>query len=117
MKPNRLLLLLPLSALLLGACAHTNTLTDHSTGRQLQIYKSDGARQCEGAGMSPEAMLAQLQGITVYSASKQILPNRMYPAVCGGGTGSINVYTIDSHQLPAAEARGFQVFLPARSTP
>ena len=73
------------------------------------MFKSDGSRQCEGGGISPEAMKSQLQGIRVYAAEKQVLRGMMFPAVCGGQTGSINVYTIAEQDLSEAGKRGFNI--------
>ena len=95
-------------SLLLTACTHSDGL--QSAGQHhIQIYKSDGARQCEGGGISPEAMRSELQGIRVYAAGKSILRGVMFPAVCGGGTGSINVYTIAAKDQAEAQKRGFVV--------
>ena len=54
-------------------------------------------------------MKSQLQGIRVYAAEKQVLRGMMFPAVCGGQTGSINVYIISGRDLPEAEKRGFSI--------
>ena len=66
---------------------------------------SDG--QCEGAGISVQEMQKELSGIRVYGAEKSALQDVMFPAVCGGGTGSINVYTIAKADVKQAQARGF----------
>ena len=97
-------------SLFLAACASAqNTQT-------IQIYKLDGARQCEGEGISVAAMQAELAGIGVHAAEKSHLPDVMFPAVCGGGTGSINVYNIDAQQRGQAEQRGFAL-LPVATSP
>ena len=97
-------------SLFLAACASAqNTQT-------IQIYKLDGARQCEGEGISVAAVPLKKEGIRVHAAEKSHLPDVMFPAVCGGGTGSINVYTIDAQQRRQAEQRGFAL-LPAAATP
>ena len=97
-------------SLLLTACA---SLSGSPT---VQVYKLDGARQCEGEGISVAAMQAELAGIGVHAAEKSHLPDVMFPAVCGGGTGSINVYTIDAQQRGQAEQRGFAL-LPVATSP
>ena len=61
-------------------------------------------------------MQAELVGIRVHAAEKSHLPDVMFPAVCGGGTGSINVYTIDAQQRGQAEQRGFAL-LPVATSP
>ena len=78
-------------------------------GDRIQVDQYDGSRQCADAGMSVQDMQVQLQGITVYAAAKGQLPGVVFPAVCGGATGRINLYTIDAHQRGAALARGFAV--------
>ncbi|WP_373747428.1 hypothetical protein [Neisseria dentiae] len=101
------------ASVLLAACVQTSGTAKPETNPQaeerVQIYKSDGSRQCEGGGISPEAIKSQLQGIRVYAAEKQVLRGMMFPAVCGGQTGSINVYTIAEQDLPEAEKRGFSI--------
>ena len=99
--------------LLLTACSHSGDL-QRSHQQHIQIYKPDGARQCEGGGISPEAMQSELQGIRVYSARKSILSGMMFPTVCGGITGSINVYTIAAKNQAEAQQRGFSV-LPQKN--
>ena len=96
---NKLIALI-LSATL-AACAAV------SDGQTIQVYKLDGARQCEGAGISVQEMQKELSGIRVYGAEKSALQDVMFPAVCGGGTGSINVYTIAKADVKQAQARGF----------
>ena len=95
---------------LLAACAGL------SGSPTVQVYKHDGARQCEGEGITVASMQAELAGIRVYAAEKSHLPDVMFAAVCGGDTGSINVYTIDAHQRRSAEQRGFAL-LPAAKKP
>ncbi|MDO5638484.1 MAG: hypothetical protein Q4G28_01275 [Neisseria sp.] len=87
----------------LSACANL------SDGQTVQVYQSDGSRQCEGAGVSPEEMQRELDGIRVYAAEKSHLQGVAFPAVCGGATGSINVYTIDAAEQEEAAKRGFNL--------
>ena len=91
----------------LAACAAV------SDGQTTQVYKLDGARQCEGAGISVQEMQKELSGIRVYGAEKSALQDVMFPAVCGGGTGSINVYTIAKADVKQAQARGFALLPPS----
>lgn len=96
--------LIPLTILTaLTACTHL------SDGYTVQVYKSDGSRQCEGAGLSAEIMQQELDGIRVYAAGKSVLQGVAFPAACGYGTGSVNVYTIDAKRQAEAEKRGFNV--------
>lgn len=76
---------------------------------RVEIYKSDGSRQCAGAGIEPQTMATELDGITIYDSRKDQL-DRMYPSVCGGATGSVNVFTIDKADLEKAQRLGFELF-------
>lgn len=76
---------------------------------RIEIYKSDGSRQCQGGGIDPDTMAKELDGIAIFDARKDTL-DRMYPSVCGGATGSVNVFTIDKADLEEAKALGFEVF-------
>lgn len=80
--------------------------TNRST---IEIYKSDGSRQCAGAGIEPQTMATELDGVAIYDSRKDQL-DRMYPSVCGGGTGSVNVFTIDKADLEKAQQLGFEIF-------
>lgn len=77
--------------------------------KRIEIYKSDGSRQCQGGGIDPDTMAKELDDIVIYDARKDTL-DRMYPSVCGGGTGGVNVFTIDKADLDKAKALGFEVF-------
>lgn len=76
---------------------------------RIEVYKSDGSRQCAGAGIEPQTMVKELDGIAIYGSRKDQL-DRMYPSVCGGGTGSVNVFTIDKADLEKATNLGFEIF-------
>ena len=92
----------------LAACAHTA-----SSAAQVQVYRSDGSRQCEqDSGSDTETMQALLEGagIRVYAARKGHLRDMAVPDVCGGATGSVNVYTIDAAQTAQAQAQGFALW-------
>lgn len=97
-------LILPAICAILTACA---SLPDAAA--RVEVQRHDGSRQCYGGGISPEAMQAQLHGIRVYAARKDVLHGMAFAAVCGGGTPNINVYTIAADDLALAEQRGFQL--------
>ncbi|XXQ67308.1 hypothetical protein ACKLNO_06560 [Neisseriaceae bacterium B1] len=97
-------------ALLLAICFQAACVSTPSGAAHVDVYKSDGARQCQGVGVSPEAMQTQFNDIKVYAARKDHLRGMMFAAVCGGMMGSVNVYTIDKKALPQAEQLGFAVF-------
>lgn len=84
-------------------------MAKESLANRIEIYKGDGSRQCQGGGIGPDTMAKELDGIAVYDSRKDQL-DRMYPSVCGGGTGSVNVFTIDKVNLDKAKALGFEVF-------
>ncbi|SUA36663.1 Uncharacterised protein [Neisseria zoodegmatis] len=93
----------------LTACAHPNH-ADGANSRYIQVYKHDGSQQCYAVrGISPEKMANELQGIRIYASGKHVLTGVMFPAVCGGVTGSVNVYTIDAKDRSKAAQRGFHV--------
>ncbi len=99
---KRCLMLLPV--LCCAACASAV-----SDGHHVQVFKHDGSRQCEGRGLAVAEMQKELDGVKVLSAGKMVRQDVMFAAVCGGGTGRVNVYTIPASSLSAAEARGFRL--------
>lgn len=74
----------------------------------LQVFKSRGSVQCGDRGTAPELMRAELEraGVRVLSAACGS-DGRMYPAVCGGATGEINLFGIDAGDGERARALGF----------
>ncbi|MCP2039835.1 hypothetical protein L1281_000405 [Neisseria sp. HSC-16F19] len=102
-------IMLLLGTAMLAACAHTAPATD----ARVQVYRSDGSRQCETEGAtSPQLMQRVLEnaGIRVYAARKDHLRGMAFPAVCGGATGSVNVFTIAADQAAWAQAQGFALW-------
>ncbi|MDO4694875.1 MAG: hypothetical protein Q4A62_09730 [Eikenella sp.] len=104
MKTHRILAVTALLAALAGCRAADDTV---------EVYRSDGARQCEGNGISLEAMQPMLGDIPVYAARKDHVYAETYPEVCGAPMSSVNVYTINRAHWPQAQARGFLHFPPA----
>ncbi|MGL5468036.1 MAG: hypothetical protein ACRDCT_07575, partial [Shewanella sp.] len=100
-------------AFLLVMMLQTACTTTPTIPTQIDVYKSDGSRQCqkenENTSGSLMNMQNQLANIHVYAAHKDYLRNVMFPTVCGGSTGSVNVYTINSTDLAKAQQRGFQL--------
>lgn len=74
------------------------------------IYKYDGSVQCSQQAISLQAMEIDLvhAGIQVFEMRKAS-DNRLYPAVCGGKTGRMNVYSIKSSDLTRAQQLGFRL--------
>ena len=79
----------------------------------VQVVKQRGSLQCGDGGVSPITMRKTLEiaGVQV-DAARCGTDGRMRPAVCGGGTGELNVFDIASGDLPKAQALGF---VPLRS--
>jgi hypothetical protein len=80
-----------------------------------KVFKYDGSVQCTNPGISVEDMAAELTGagIEVLCGQKGS-DGYAYAAVCGAGTGGINVYTISVDDLADVEALGFA---PVRDLP
>ncbi len=76
----------------------------------VEVFKSQGSRQCENNGVPLAEMQRQLQmaNIPVTNASCGT-DGRMYPQFCGGADGKINVFSIPSDAVNAAVAQGFGV--------
>lgn len=88
----------------LSACKHDAALPSYE-----KVYKYDGSVQCERSGVELNVMAAELihAGIDVICSQKgHDGMNRA--AVCGGGTGNINIYKINRVNLPAAESIRFE---------
>jgi hypothetical protein len=75
---------------------------------EAKVFKYDGSTQCNNDGIPLKKMAQELTagGIDVICAQKAS-DGMMYPAVCGGGTGAINVYLIHKENVQDAEALGF----------
>ncbi len=73
-----------------------------------KVFKYDGSTQCNNDGIPLKKMAQELidGGVDVICAQKAS-DGMMYPAVCGGASGVINVYLIHPENLPDAEALGF----------
>lgn len=85
-----------------NSSANTNISTE-------KVSKSDGSIQCSpGSGTALDVMALELTnaGIDVI-CSQQGYSGMAFPAVCGAGTGALNIYTIHSANLPDAEALGY----------
>lgn len=81
---------------------------DRPCNETTKVFKYDGSRQCENNGIPLDVMAQELIGGGVDVICSQKGSNGMaYPAVCGAGTGAINVYLIHQENLSDAEALGF----------
>ncbi len=74
-----------------------------------KVYKSDNSKQCQGGGIPLNVMAQSLvpAGIDV-SCSQKANTGLMYAAVCGGISGSINVYSINKNYVASAVTLGFK---------
>lgn len=113
--PIRLLTLFPL---VLAACTSTqqqpeskwNVKAKTSTDARVWVRKSDGSRQCEGAGkITPKSAANELAkaGVMVYLA-RAGSDGRMYTSVCGAPTGKTVDLEISGNDIQKATALGFQ---------
>jgi hypothetical protein len=76
----------------------------------LKVFKSKGSIQCEPqTGIPPETMRSELEkaGITVKSFGCGV-DGLMYPAVCGGANGAINIFEIPQSKALKAASLGFR---------
>lgn len=101
-------------ATLLSACGGDESSSGSSLKliepNQAKVFKSDNSIQCEEGGRIPlEEMRQELAkaGIDVICA-QEAHDGFGRPAVCGAGTGNINVYVIHSSNIPDAEALGYR---------
>ena len=95
--------------MLLTACQAQDTKPQNMTAAgSIMVYTSAGALQCDykGKPVSETAALLSDNGVTVIASSCGSLM-MMYPSVCGGATGDINMHEISSAQLSEAQALGF----------
>lgn len=105
----RTLLFCVLLVACLFACSNDNNPVSN-TGVSTLIYKYDGSVQCDHFSISVEEMRAELNlvGIAVLDSYKSS-NGWVYPTVCGGGTGKINVFEVYSGALPEALDIGFKI--------
>ena len=104
MKKSTTYIALISTCLLFSACKHTS-----SSSPYIKVYKSDGSIQCENTGVELNTMALELTnvGIDVICAQKGH-DGLMRAAVCGADTGNLNIYEINSVNLPDAEPLGFK---------
>lgn len=93
-----------------SACASTPCREPQAT-THVFVAKSDGAKQCEGKGIAPEKMEADLKDIKVFSKSNQS-DGLMRTAVCGASSGRFNVFEIEAKDLEKAKTLGFKEWKP-----
>lgn len=92
-----------LGAALLAACTST------PSAAALRVVRATGGHQCEGGGLTVDAMRRQLEDAGVRVRSAQCATDgRMRPAMCGAPDGRLGVFEIDAASQAAAAALGFQ---------
>lgn len=76
----------------------------------VEVYRYQGSRQCEGGGVSLASMQQQLQmsGVVVKNSACG-MDGRMYPAFCGGADGKINIFTVSADTTNLALGQGFSL--------
>lgn len=76
---------------------------------EINVYISNGKRQCEKNALPIETTKGYLinAGIGVSAQSCGLLNGLVYSSVCGGSTGQVHVFTIDQSQLDKAKSLGF----------
>jgi len=101
---------LTLSVLIIISGCNESELADEGDN-DIDVYISTGELQCQGNGLSISLTKSYLQeaGIEVKAESCGSLTLLDYPAVCGGGTGKLHVFTIDNSDSQAAENLGFTI--------
>lgn len=76
----------------------------------LEVYKATGARQCEqesGTSLSASAAALSKAGVATTGSYCGYISGIAFPAVCGGGTASVNIHAISSNDLAAVQALGY----------
>ena len=76
----------------------------------VSVYKNSGSKQCEpNSGMDVDSMEIELTDaqIVVYQRYKAV-DGRIYPLVCGGSQGDINVYVVEKSALGKVHQLGFR---------
>lgn len=81
----------------------------HGADQTIRVAKSNGAKQCEfGSAITPDAMRADLTGAGIAVSGTACGGDGMaYPAVCGAGSGGLNIFEIALADLEKAKALGF----------
>jgi hypothetical protein len=84
---------------------------DTDSSNNIEIYISTGELQCQENGLSIAETKRYLleSDIDVKAESCGTLTLIDYPAVCGGGTGKLHVFTIDESDSQLAENLGFTI--------
>ncbi|WP_086929900.1 hypothetical protein [Agarilytica rhodophyticola] len=74
-----------------------------------QIFRSNGAVQCEGGGddLATTAKMLEEAGIAVIDSKCGYMTGRMMPALCGSPTSNINIHTIKQEDLAKSKELGF----------
>ena len=91
--------------------------TDLGMEPAIEVCKYDGSIQCESQGISLEVMEEELkrEGIRVLGKRKGD-DGRIYPAMCGGRNGSLNIYQILEKDVAKAENLGFKDLTMVRTS-
>ncbi|MGB2739236.1 MAG: hypothetical protein WBC60_01625 [Cognaticolwellia sp.] len=97
--------------LILSALVALSGCNDSESDNDIEVYISTGELQCQDNGLSISLTRSYLEdaSIEVKDESCGNLTLAVYPAVCGGETGKLHVFTIASSDSQAAENIGFTI--------
>lgn len=86
----------------------SSCLNDDSSQPYIKVFKYDGSLQCQSQGIELDTMAFELinAGIDIVCSQKGH-DGMVYTTVCGADTGNINIYSINTSNLPDAENLGF----------
>lgn len=85
----------------------------------VEVYKATGAVQCDptsGTSLTASTAILNKANVTTSVSNCGFLTGIAFPAVCGGGTASVNIHAISSSDLAAAEGLGYKLVTKS-STP
>ena len=102
--------------LLASATAWSGAMAQASPS-PVEVFKSDGSLQCiSRSGIGLDQMAKELTGAGIPVLAMRKANDGLFRiAVCGAGTGSINVFQIDAAALERAKAMGFTVMAQTRN--
>ena len=74
-----------------------------------KVYKSDGSVQCENTGIDLDVMGLELSNAGIdYTCAQKGNNGLVYAQICGGATGLINIYTLNTKNIEDIHALGFE---------
>jgi hypothetical protein len=97
--------------LILSTLIMVSGCNESDSSNDIEVYISTGELQCQENGLSISVTKSYLldANVEVKNESCGSLTQVVYPAVCGGGTGKLHVFTIDKADSQVAENIGFTI--------